>query len=77
MGGIARSLMSFNFYDVLMRFKVLAGAETDPYALTNTYMTYIHGTALVLIIMLFADYGGDDNNISVAHKTFHKAFAEP
>lgn len=71
--GVARSMMNFNLHDVFMRFKVLAGAETDPY---DTYdfiqKAHAHYSVDPYYFMLFADYGGDDNNINVSNKTFHK-----
>ncbi len=72
-GGIARSLLNFNFYDVLLRFKVLSGAEHDPYD-TYEYMRKAHANYGLspYYFVLFADYGGDDNNIPVSNKAFHK-----
>lgn len=72
-GGIVRSIMNFRLYEVFMRFKVLSGAETDPYD-TYDYMDSVHSRYGLnpFYFILFADYGGDDNNISVTSKTFHK-----
>ena len=72
-GGIARSVMNFNFYDVFLRFKVLSGAAADPYD-TYEYMHTIHARYSLspYYFVLFADYGGDDNNIPVSRKAFHK-----
>ncbi|MCX6280825.1 MAG: polysaccharide deacetylase family protein [Bacteroidetes bacterium] len=72
-GGIARSLMNFDFYDVLLRFKVLTGTEMDPYD-TYGYIKKVHAQYNLspYYFVLFADYGGDDNNIPVKHKAFHK-----
>ncbi len=72
-GGIARSAMNGRFYELLTRFKVLSGAEADPYD-TYEYMHQVHSLYNLspYYFILFADYGGDDNNIPVTNKTFHK-----
>ncbi|MEI7492057.1 MAG: polysaccharide deacetylase family protein [Bacteroidota bacterium] len=72
-GGVARALMKFDFYDVLTRLKVLTGAESDPYD-TYEYIQQVHSRYGLspYYFMLFADYGGDDNNVPVTHKALHK-----
>ena len=72
-GGAVRSLANFRFHEVYLRFKVLSGAAQDPYD-TYDYMRTVHSRYLLnpYYFVLFADYGGDDNNIPVSNKTFHK-----
>jgi hypothetical protein len=72
LGGVAHSIMHGNLSDLFLRFKVLSGAETDPYE-TYDYIRQIHGRLNLhpYYFVLFADYGGDDNNIPVRHKAFH------
>jgi len=72
-GGIARSLLNFDFYEVFLRFKVLTGAATDPYD-TYEYLRKVHARYDLspYYFVLFADYGGDDNNISLSNKAFHR-----
>ncbi len=75
-GGIARSAMNFSFDDIFMRFKVLSGARKDPFD-TYEYLHTLH-TAYGLnpyYFILFANYGGKDNNISTTNKTFLKLLA--
>ena len=71
-GGIARSVMSNRFQDVLLRFKVLSGTAADPYD-TYEYMRKVHSQFGLspYYFVLFADYGGNDNNIPVSGKAFH------
>jgi len=72
-GGMFRSSMNFNFYDVFMRFKVLTGAENDPFD-TYDFIKKVHAGYNLdpYYFVLFADYGGNDNNISVSNKAFHQ-----
>lgn len=72
-GGIARSLLRLNMHDVSQRFKVLSGTEPDPYD-TYEYIRNVHSFFGLspYYFVLFADYGGDDNNIPVTHKAFRK-----
>lgn len=72
-GGVARSLMNFKLHEVYTRFKVLAGAEADPYD-TYEYIQMVHARYNLdpYYFVLFADYGGNDNNINVSGKVLHK-----
>ena len=72
-GGITRSLMELKVNDVFERLKVLTGMETDPYD-TYEYITGVHSRFGLspYYFILFADYGGDDNNVSLEHKSFLK-----
>jgi hypothetical protein len=65
--------MQFNLHDVFTRFKVLAGAEADPYD-TYDFIQMVHERFNLepYYFILFADYGGNDNNINITNKTFHK-----
>ncbi|MEI6681975.1 MAG: polysaccharide deacetylase family protein [Bacteroidota bacterium] len=73
LGGIGRSLMYFELTGILHRLQVLARIRKDPYD-TFDYISEIHEKYGVkpLYFMLFADYGGDDNNVTTGSKTFHR-----
>ncbi|NQV02945.1 MAG: hypothetical protein HQ542_09885 [Bacteroidia bacterium] len=66
MGGMGRSLSHGRLNEVLKRFLVLSGISSDPYD-TFSFIRYLHeGYQLsTLCFVLFADYGGNDNNIPV------------
>ncbi|MFH1298008.1 MAG: polysaccharide deacetylase family protein [Bacteroidota bacterium] len=66
MGGIGRALSHGRLVEVLERFRVLTGISPDPYD-TFSFIRSLHkGHQLPsLCFVLFADYGGNDNNISV------------
>lgn len=72
-GGIARSAMKMDFHDIVERFRVLTGVTQDPYD-TYDYMKEVHARYGLdpYYFVLFADYGGDDNNIPVRSKAFQK-----
>jgi hypothetical protein len=73
LGGISHSLVHGKLSDVFLRFKVLSGAEMDPYD-TYDYIRQAHGRLKLNphYFVLFANYGRDDNNIPVRHKAFHE-----
>ena len=73
LAGAARSMMHGHITDVITRIKVISGAENDPYD-TYEYISEIHKkfNQDPYYFILFADYGGDDNNIPVKHKAFRR-----
>ncbi|MCK9421406.1 MAG: polysaccharide deacetylase family protein [Bacteroidales bacterium] len=77
LGGIGRSLAHGHFQDLIQRIKVLSGRYPDPYS-NYTYLRGVHDPLghRVLYFILFADYGGSDNNIPVTHDAFHRLLRE-
>ncbi|MBE0648528.1 MAG: polysaccharide deacetylase family protein [Bacteroidales bacterium] len=69
MGGIGRSLSHGRLDAIVERIKVLAGFSPDPYD-TFAFIRNLHETYNLdtLCFVLFADYGGNDNNITVDGK---------
>lgn len=69
MGGIGRSLVQGRPGEVLDRFRALAGLSDDPCD-TFSFIRSLHERHQLSTIcfLLFADYGGDDNNITVTGK---------
>ncbi len=65
-GGIGRSLSKGRLPEVVDRFRVLAGIMSDPYD-SYVFIRDLHELHHLptLWFLLFADYGGDDNNIPV------------
>jgi hypothetical protein len=72
LGGIARSFIHARMSEVFKRVKVLTGAEPDPYD-TYSYIRQVHARFSLhpYYFILFADYGGDDNNVTVSNRFFH------
>ncbi|MBL7137792.1 MAG: polysaccharide deacetylase family protein [Bacteroidales bacterium] len=66
MGGIGRALSHGRLVEILERLRVLTGISPDPYD-TFSFIRSLHeGHQLpTLCFVLFADYGGNDNNIPV------------
>jgi len=69
MGGIGRSLVHGRPGEVLGRFRALAGLSDDPFD-TFSFIRSIHERHQLSTkcFLLFADYGGNDNNITVKGK---------
>lgn len=69
MGGIGRSLSRGRLNEVLERIRVLTGISPDPYD-TFSFVRSLHERYQLSTIcfVLFADYGGNDNNIPVDGK---------
>lgn len=70
-GGFSRDISKGNFTSLMLRTKVLLGREKDPY---NNY-DLIHKIndkygVKPLYFVLFADYGKNDNNVSLHNKEF-------
>ncbi|MDP1622627.1 MAG: polysaccharide deacetylase family protein [Bacteroidales bacterium] len=77
MGGFGRSLAQGRFREIHGRFKTLTGLAPDPY---DTY-AYINSVqepygVLPLWFILFADYGTNDNNVTVTSRSFHRLLRE-
>ncbi len=66
MGGVGRSLSKGRLNEIADRFRVLSGLAADPYD-TYSYVRSLHERHQLptLWFLLFADYGGNDNNIPV------------
>ncbi len=73
MGSTFRSLLKGNIEDVKMRFTVLSGLGKDPFDIYD-YLIALHRKMELRAVyfILFASYGGDDNNISLKDKDFHR-----
>ncbi len=77
LGSTIRSLLRRNFKDIRLRFRVLSGAEKDPYDVYDYFIALHHKMKLpALYFVLFANYGGHDNNISLKNKRFHHILRE-
>jgi len=77
MGGFARSLIYGNFREIRLRSEVLAGIARDPYD-NYDYINRVHEPYPIdpLYFILFADYGRNDNNVTVSSKSFHRLLRE-
>ena len=73
MGGLGRSVMQGRFTEVAARLKTLAGLSPDPFDnydfIKSVHAKYGHHP---LFFILFADYGQNDNNVTVTSKQFQK-----
>jgi len=76
LGGMARSMRNMEFGEIRERLMVLAGLREDPYA-TFGYIRDFHMKHGIfpLYFILFADYGGDDNNVSLGSNEFRRLLA--
>jgi hypothetical protein len=77
MGGFSRSLLHGRLHEISDRFKVLTGLAPDPYD-NYSFISLVHepyGNMPVYFI-LFADYGFNDNNVTVSAKKFHQLLRE-
>jgi len=77
LGGVGRALGHGRFREIIQRLQVLSGRLPDPY---DNY-DYIHRVNepygnKALYFILFADYGGNDNNIPVTSKSFKHLLSE-
>ena len=68
-GGMGRSVLRGEVQDALLRARVLLGSAADPYD-NYAYIRSVHEpyNNQPLWFYLFADYGGDDNNIATGSK---------
>jgi hypothetical protein len=73
LGGYGRSLFEGNVKKIMQRTNVLLGFQKDPYDQYD-YIAEIHNRFGLkpLYFVLFADYGRDDNNVSLSGTTFHR-----
>ncbi|MFH1161048.1 MAG: polysaccharide deacetylase family protein [bacterium] len=76
-GGIGKSITHGHPGEVLGRFKTLGGFSPDPFD-TYRYIREVHEKhgLPALLFILFADYGGDDNNIPVRSRAMEKLIGE-
>ena len=72
-GGFARSIMHGRLQEITGRFKVLTGMAPDPYD-NYDFIKGVHEAHgnFPLFFILFADYGHNDNNVTVTSKSFHQ-----
>jgi hypothetical protein len=70
-GGFSRDISKGNFTNLLLRTKVMLGREKDPYD-NYELIQQVHEKYDVkpLYFVLFADYGNNDNNVSLHNKEF-------
>jgi hypothetical protein len=70
-GGFSRDISNWNLSNLLLRAKVMTGREKDPYD-NYELIRQIHEKYNVkpLYFVLFADYGNNDNNVSLHNKEF-------
>lgn len=76
-GAIGRSILHGRFEDLLNRLRVIAGSKQDPYD-NYKYIFEVHAPLKTspLWFYLFADYGGDDNNIPTNRKAVFRLLRE-
>jgi hypothetical protein len=71
LGGIGRSVMRLKLPEITARLKVLAGLAPDPYDnydfIESAHESYAN---FPLYFVLFADYGMNDNNVTVTSRKF-------
>ncbi len=72
-GGIGRSVIHGHPAEIRERLKVLMGLAPDPYD-NYEFIKGVHEPYgnFPLYFILFADYGINDNNVTVTSKAFHK-----
>ena len=73
MGGFGRSFLNGHFQEISDRFSVLAGMSPDPYD-SYSFISKVHEPYAnnPLFFVLFADYGGNDNNVSIHAEVFRR-----
>lgn len=73
LGGFGRSIMHGHFQEVAERLKVLAGLASDPYD-NYSFINSVHEpyANFPLYFILFADYGQNDNNVTLTARDFHR-----
>ncbi len=72
LGGLGKDALQGRFNDIILRIRVLTGLTLDSYD-NYSFITKVHEPYknFPLYFILFADYGGDDNNVTVTSKSFH------
>lgn len=77
MGGFGRSILNGRLHEITDRVKVLARLAHDPYDnydfIKNVHEQY---SKFPLYFILFADYGKNDNNVTVTSNSFHRLLRE-
>jgi hypothetical protein len=70
-GGFLRDISNGKLTNLKLRTRVMFGREKDPYD-NYDFIQQIHGTYSLkpLYFILFADYGKNDNNVSLHNKEF-------
>jgi hypothetical protein len=73
LGGFARSLINARLQEIPQRVKVLSHLAPDPYD-NYDFINNLHSAFAEqpLYFILFADYGGNDNNVSIDTKDFKR-----
>jgi hypothetical protein len=73
LGGAFHSVLRREKEKLKMRMSVMSGKRDDPFDVYN-YICDLHGSVQMSLrwFVLFADRGGDDNNVSVKGKAFRK-----
>ena len=73
LGGLCRDAFFGHFNDIFLRMKVLTGVTKDPYD-TYSFISDVHEpyNHLLLYFILFADDGGDDNNVTLTSNSFQQ-----
>ena len=73
LGGLGRSVLHGNFRQTALRMRVLTGKAKDPFD-TYDQMNQLHATYGLspIFFILFADYGGKDNNVSLVSREFQE-----
>lgn len=76
-GGIVRSMTRGELFDIYRRIRVLTGFEKDPYD-NFEYLLKLHQrySTPLLYFILFANYGGDDNNVTLHSTRFRRLLGE-
>ncbi len=76
LGGIGRSISRAEFGKVADRLLVISGFRDDPFD-TFAYIRKFHADLDIspLFFILFADYGGKDNNVTLRKKRFRHLLA--
>jgi len=77
LGGITRDVIHGRLNDLGLRRKILLGLAADPYD-NYSFISKVHELyhQSPLYFILCADYGGDDNNISVTSELFKRLILE-
>ena len=77
LGGAGRAFMSGRFSDISKRIRVLAGLAADPFDTFEYILKVLEPSGVhPLFFILFADYGGDDNNVNIRSKAFRQLVRE-
>jgi hypothetical protein len=72
-GGVGRDFMHGRFREINNRFRVLAGFEKDTFD-NYDFINQVHDNVgeFPLFFILFANYGRNDNNVTVTSKNFQQ-----